>query len=247
MAREGRIHPGWGMMWTWKRPRLSAFGCNGRFAWANKSSHELFICASIREKIWLWLPDSSVLWALWGGSSLFQSVSAGAFHPVVKTMCVDESHSPRGDPWKTCSVKCKSFYSILAGERLNRSTLSHHQHPCVEIQQSILIVVRQGCPQHCVFPAWLPPSSLLKFIIGNLLWKRISSLHVLATQVYTFLLSDLYTTAVIKALESRARDKLLLRRSLNLNLCLTPCLALFLLELCKYLCSCIFSAHATAK
>lgn len=117
-------------MWTWKRPRLSAFGCNGRFAWANKSSHELFICASIREKIWLWLPDSSVLWALWGGSSWFQSVSAWAFHPVVKTMCVDESHSPRGDPWKTCSVKRKSFYSILAGERLNRSTLSHHQHPC---------------------------------------------------------------------------------------------------------------------
>lgn len=115
LACGGGIHPRWGLMWTWNRPRSSAFDCSGSFAWANKSSHELFICASIREEIWLWLPASSVLWALWGGSSWFQSVSAGAFHAVVKTMWVLKW----GDPWKTCSVNGKNFYPILAGERLN--------------------------------------------------------------------------------------------------------------------------------
>lgn len=119
LACGGGIHSGWGVMWTWNRARSSAFDCSGSFAWANKSSHELFISASIREEIWLWLPASSVLQALWGGSSWFQSVSAEAFHAVVKTMWVDESHSPLGDPWKTCSVNGKNFYPILAGERLN--------------------------------------------------------------------------------------------------------------------------------
>lgn len=99
--------------------RQPSIDFSGSFAWANKSSRELFICASVREEIWLWPPASLVFLALWGGSSRFQSVSAGAVHAVVKTMRINESHSLLGDPGKPAlqSRNGKSFYSVFWPER----------------------------------------------------------------------------------------------------------------------------------
>lgn len=118
LACGGGIHPEWAVTWTWNRPRSSAIDFSSSFAWANKGSHELFISASIWEDIWLWAPVSSVFLALWCGSSRFQSISAGAIHADVKTMPINESHSPRGDPWKTCyAVTQRQEFSFHFGCR----------------------------------------------------------------------------------------------------------------------------------
>jgi len=112
LACGGGIHPERGVMRAWNRPRSSAIDFSSSFAWANKGSHRLFICASVREEIWLWTPASSIFLALWGGSSRLQSVSAGAVHAVVKTMWITESHSPFTWPLENL-LRCHSTARIF--------------------------------------------------------------------------------------------------------------------------------------
>lgn len=194
-------------------------------------------------------PASPAFLAPWGDFSWFQSVRTGTTHAVAKTMQINERHSLLGDPWKAYSAGTERqefwFHFGQTDETIRLFPISSILS--VEMLWSIFMSFWQGCTQHHTFPARHPRCRPLKFIIGDLLQKRVLRLCILVTRIYTLPLSDLYTSAVIKAQASKAHEKVFPRRSPHLNRCLVPRFAPFLPGLGTYPCSCIFSAPVTAK
>lgn len=119
------IHPGWRLMWTWNRPRLSAFDCSGSFAWANKSSHELFICASIGRDLAL-------------AASLFSPLSSlGWFLLISKCVSWSFSYSCKNNvgfktrwPLENLLSQWQEFLSHFGWREIKSLDFFHHQHPC---------------------------------------------------------------------------------------------------------------------